>query len=81
MTAAEMTELRDIVAEELSPAVDPRVSAMAQATLISTPASRAVLFTLVPSREAVKGLMLDFYLIVSDYRSAQKSAGWQGRTG
>jgi len=67
-----MSELRDLVAAELSVAVDPRVSAMA--TAIATrhgSASRAVLFYGSCLREEqLDGLMLDFYLIVSDYRGA-----------
>ena len=67
-----MTELRKLVAEELSVPVDPRVSAMAAA--IATKhgeASRAVLFYGSCLRlEQLEGLMLDFYMIVSDYRSA-----------
>ncbi len=67
-----MSELRDLVAAELSAAVDPRVGAMA--TAIATrhgSASRAVLFYGSCLREEqLDGLMLDFYLIVSDYRGA-----------
>ena len=67
-----MSELRELVAEELSVPVDPRVSAMAEAIAARhAPASRAVLFYGSCLREkALDGLMLDFYLIVSDYRSA-----------
>jgi hypothetical protein len=61
-----------LVEAELSEPVDPRVTAMAKA--IATrhgPASRAVLFYGSCLRERqLDGLMLDFYLIVSDYRSA-----------
>src|SRR5690349_16361619 len=67
-----MTELRQLVAEELSAPVDPRVTAMAEA--IATrhgEASRAVLFYGSCLRQKqLEGLMLDFYLIVSDYRAA-----------
>jgi hypothetical protein len=68
----EMTELRDLVAEELSLAVDPRVSAMAAAIAAEHRASgRAVLFYGSCLREKqLDGLLLDFYLIVSDYRPA-----------
>jgi hypothetical protein len=66
------TNLRELVAEELNVPVDPRVSAMAAA--IATKhgaASRAVLFYGSCLRERqLDGLMLDFYLIVSDYRAA-----------
>ena len=67
-----MTELRALVAEELSQSVDPRVRAMAQAIAARhAPASRAVLFygSCLRERE-LEGRMLDFYLIVSNYRAA-----------
>ncbi|HEX4761998.1 MAG TPA: hypothetical protein VFU87_04325 [Sphingomicrobium sp.] len=67
-----MSELRKLVAEELSLPVDPRVSAMAEAIAARhEPASRAVLFygSCLRERE-LEGRMLDFYLIVSDYRAA-----------
>jgi hypothetical protein len=53
-------------------AVDPRVTAMAEAIAAKHgAASRAVLFYGSCLREAkLDGLMLDFYLIVSDYRAA-----------
>jgi hypothetical protein len=67
-----MSELRDLVAEELSLPVDPRVTAMAEAIARECgAASRAVLFYGSCLREKqLEGLMLDFYLIVADYRSA-----------
>jgi hypothetical protein len=67
-----MSELRELVAEELSLPVDPRVSAVAAAIAERhAPASRAVLFYGSCLREKqLEGLMLDFYLIVSDYRAA-----------
>ena len=67
-----MSELRDLVAEELSLPVDPRVSGMAAAIAGKHgAASRAVLFYGSCLRQKkLEGLMLDFYLIVSDYRSA-----------
>jgi len=67
-----MSELRELVAEELSLPVDPRVSAVAAAIAEKhAPASRAVLFYGSCLREKqLDGLMLDFYLIVSDYRAA-----------
>jgi len=67
-----MPALRDLVAEELRTPVDPRVSAMAEAIAAKhAPASRAVLFYGSCLRQQqLEGLMLDFYLIVSDYRSA-----------
>jgi hypothetical protein len=67
-----MPKLRDLVAEELSLPVDPRAGAMAAAIAAEHGvASRAVLFYGSALREKqLDGLMLDFYLIVSDYRSA-----------
>jgi hypothetical protein len=67
-----MSGLRKLVAEELSMAVDPRVSAVAAAIAAKHgSASRAVLFYGSCLRQKqLDGLMLDFYLIVSDYRSA-----------
>ncbi len=69
--------LEALVTEELTKSVDPRVSAMAAAIAARhAPASRAVLFygSCLRERE-LDGLMLDFYLIVSDYREAY-GAGW-----
>ena len=67
-----MSELRALVAEELAVPVDGRVAAMAAAIARKHgAASRAVLFYGSCLREKkLEGLMLDFYLIVSDYRSA-----------
>jgi hypothetical protein len=67
-----MSELEKLVAEELSTPVDPRVSAMAAAIAARHgAASEAVLFYGSCLREKqLDGLMLDFYLIVSDYRTA-----------
>jgi hypothetical protein len=64
--------LRDLVAAELAEPVDPRVAAMAAAVAAQHgEASRAVLFYGSCLREKqLDGLMLDFYLIVSDYRAA-----------
>ena len=64
--------LRDLVAEELGLPVDARVATVA-ATIAAKhgAASRAVLFYGSCLRERqLDGLMLDFYLIVSDYRAA-----------
>jgi hypothetical protein len=64
--------LRTLVAAELTEPVDPRVSAMGAAVAALYPgAARAVLFygSCLRQRE-LDGLMLDFYLIVSDYRAA-----------
>jgi hypothetical protein len=67
-----MPELRDLVAAELSLPVDPRVSGIAAAIAQQhSAASRAVLFYGSCLRQKrLDGLMLDFYLIVSDYRAA-----------
>jgi hypothetical protein len=68
--------LRDLVAEELSLPVDPRVTAMAAAIAARHgKASRAALFygSCLRQRQ-LEGLMLDFYLIVSDYREAYAKA-------
>jgi hypothetical protein len=71
-----VTELRALVAEELSLPVDPRVSACAAAIAAKHgAASRAVLFYGSCLRQKqLDGLMLDFYLIVSDYRRAYGKA-------
>jgi hypothetical protein len=67
-----MSELKTLVAEELAAPADPRVTAMARAiTAKHGKASRAVLFYGSCLRQRkLEGLMLDFYLIVSDYRQA-----------
>lgn len=67
-----MPDLRSLVAEELETAVDPRVNSVAAAIAHKHgEASRAVLFYGSCLREErLSGLMLDFYLIVSTYRSA-----------
>lgn len=67
-----MSALRDLVAEELKLPVDPRVREIAAAIAARHgDAARAVLFYGSCLRqEQLDGLMLDFYLIVSDYRSA-----------
>jgi hypothetical protein len=65
-------ELRELVRQELALPVDPRVSASAEAIAAKHAiASRAVLFYGSCLRQKqIDGLMLDFYLIVSDYRAA-----------
>jgi hypothetical protein len=72
-----MADLRALVAEELSLPVDSRVSDVAAAIAAKhSAASRAVLFYGSCLRqEQLDGLMLDFYLIVSDYRRAYEK-GW-----
>ena len=64
--------LTQLVRAELATPVDPRVTAMAAAIAAQYPgASRAVLFYGSCLREVqLDGLMLDFYLIVSDYGDA-----------
>jgi hypothetical protein len=64
--------LHDLVASELAEPVDPRVAEMAAAIAARYPgAARAVMFYGSCLRERqLDGLMLDFYLIVSDYRAA-----------
>lgn len=72
-----MSALAALVAEELAQPVDPRVAAIAAAIAAQHgDAARAVLFYGSCLREArLEGLMLDFYLIVSDYRAAY-GKGW-----
>ncbi len=67
-----MSGLRKLVAEELSARVDPRVRAIAAAIAEKHgAASKAVLFYGSCLRQKqLDGLMLDFYLVVSDYRAA-----------
>jgi hypothetical protein len=67
-----MSELERLVREELAEPVDPRVGAVATAIAKQHgEASRAVLFYGSCLREKrLDGLMLDFYLIVSDYSAA-----------
>ena len=65
-------QLSSLVTAELAGPADPRAAAMAGALAARYPsAARAVLFYGSFLREAnLDGLMLDFYLIVSDYRAA-----------
>ncbi len=67
-----MSDLIDLVRAELATPVDPRAAAMARAIAAQYPGSaRAVLFYGSCLRESeLDGLMLDFYLIVSDYSDA-----------
>jgi hypothetical protein len=67
-----VTDLSRLIEAELAVPVDPRVSAMAAAIAARYPgAARAVLFYGSCLRTAeLDGQMLDFYLIVSDYRAA-----------
>jgi hypothetical protein len=72
LTTGAGSELRELVAEELARPVDPRVNACAAAIAAKHgDASRAVLFYGSCLREQqLDGMMLDFYLIVSDYAAA-----------
>jgi hypothetical protein len=65
-------DLLSLVTAELAESADPRAAAMAGALAAQYPdAARAVLFYGSCLRERnLDGLMLDFYLIVSDYRAA-----------
>lgn len=67
-----MSDYQALVAAELEVPVDPQVTAMARAIAAQHgTASRAVLFYGSCLREKqLDGLMLDFYLIVSDYTAA-----------
>ncbi len=67
-----MSDYQALVAAELDVPVGPQVTAMAQAiAALHGGASRAVLFYGSCLREKqLDGLMLDFYLIVSDYAAA-----------
>ena len=67
-----MNSLAELVRGELSQPVDPRVAAMAAAIAAEYPGSaRTVLFYGSCLRMSeLDGLMLDFYLIVSDYGDA-----------
>ena len=67
-----MSSLTDLVAEELAQPVDPLVREMARALAAKYPDSaRSILFYGSCLRESqLDGLMLDFYLIVSDYEAA-----------
>lgn len=73
-------QLPILVNAELAESVDPRVSDMAAALAAQYPAAaRAVLFYGSCLREKqLDGLMLDFYLIVSDYHAAYDKA-WLAR--
>ncbi|WP_033925547.1 hypothetical protein [Sphingomonas sp. 35-24ZXX] len=76
--------LQSLIAAEALQPVDPRVSAFA-AELVRPfgPTGRAVIFYGSCLREAqLDGLMLDFYVIVSDYAEAYRAAGkggWMAR--
>lgn len=67
----QVSALTQLVADELSLPIDPSVAAMARAIAAKHPGARAILYYGSTLREAqLEGLMLDFYLIVRDYREA-----------
>lgn len=75
-----MDSLKSLIAAEALQPVDPRVSAFA-AELVRPfgDTARAVIFYGSCLREAqLDGLMLDFYVIVSDYAAAYRHAGKHG---
>ncbi|MFZ2998103.1 hypothetical protein [Sphingobium sp.] len=74
------SQLLPLVTAELTAPADPRAAAMAGALAAQYPqAARAVLFYGSCLREAnLDGLMLDFYLIVSDYGAAYGNS-WLAR--
>lgn len=66
-----MGDLERLIADELAQPVDPRVSDAAAAVAALHPGARAVLFYGSCLRTGeIDGHMLDFYLIVRDYREA-----------
>lgn len=68
--------LESLIVAELAEPVDPRVATLAAAIAARHPSARAVLFYGSCLRERnLDGLMLDFYLIVGDYRAAY-DRGW-----
>lgn len=62
--------LGELVAAELAEPVDPRVAAMAAAIAAKHPGALGVIFYGSCLRDATLSGMLDFYLIVDDYRRA-----------
>ncbi len=74
--------LHQLIAEELAQPVDPRVTAAAESIARLYPGAVAVLFYGSCLRTAeIDGQMLDFYLIVRDYREAYGKAwlAWANR--
>lgn len=65
-----MSPLEALVADELAIPVDSRVNAMAAAIAARHPGTLAVLFYGSCLRDATLNGMLDFYVIVADYRRA-----------
>ncbi|PXW78029.1 hypothetical protein C7451_103137 [Blastomonas natatoria] len=79
-----MDSLQSLIAAEALQPIDPRVTAFAK-TIVAPfgDTARAVIFYGSCLREAqLDGLMLDFYVIVSDYGAAYRAAnkaGWMAR--
>ena len=79
-----MDTLKSLIAAEALQPVDPRVTDFARAIIAPFgETARAVIFYGSCLREAqLDGLMLDFYVIVSDYAAAYRAAnkaGWMAR--
>lgn len=77
-----MVSLEDLIAGELAQPVDPRVSEAAGAVASLHPGARSVIFYGSCLRTGeIDGQMLDFYLIVRDYREAygKKWLAWANR--
>jgi hypothetical protein len=77
-----MADLQQIIAEELARPVDPRVTDAALAVAAQHPGAVAVLFYGSCLRTGeIDGQMLDFYLIVRDYRTAYRKRwlAWANR--
>jgi hypothetical protein len=77
-----MADLQQIIAEELARPVDPRVTDAAAAVAAQHPGVVAVLFYGSCLRTGeIDGQMLDFYLIVRDYRTAYRKRwlAWANR--
>ncbi len=78
-----MNSLPSLIAAEALQPVDPRITGFARAIIAPFgDTARAVIFYGSCLREAqLDGLMLDFYVIVSDYgqayATAGKPAGWR----
>lgn len=70
--------LSELVAAELAEPVDPRVSAMAAAIAAAHPGTLGVIFYGSCLRDETLSGMLDFYVIVEDYRRAY-SKSWLAR--
>jgi len=71
-----VTSLHELVAAELAEPVDPRVSEMAAAIAANYRGTLGVIFYGSCLRDATLSGMLDFYVIVEDYRRAY-GGGWR----